>query len=160
MQQVRVRVRVRLRLRLRFRVRKPTGQGPKPGGTKLAGSVASSAPVPLSRKRSRDPDVPSGRPNADRAKAKPVGAPQVPKRAPKAAPVVTLVPVSLLLSTSGARAGREAAFRTDAAARRILDEQAVAERQRQQAEREASSANAVARSKESLRAAMLALAED
>ena len=153
-------------------VPKPAGPkpaGPKLAGPKLAGSVASTAPVPLSRKRSRDPDVPSGGPNPDRAKAKPggkegksprAGAQPAPKRAPKTAPVVTLVPVSSLLSTGGARAGREAAFRTDAAARRILDEQAVAERQRRQAEREASSANAVARSKESLRAAMLALADD
>ena len=150
-------------------VPKPAGQGLEPAGPKPAEGVASPAPVPLSRKRSRDPDAPSGRPDADRAAAKPGGkerrvprggAQPAPKCAPKAAPVVTLVPVSSLVSSGGARAGREAGFRTDAAARRILDEQAVAERQRREAEREASSANALARSKESLRAAMLALADD
>ena len=42
----------------------------------------------------------------------------------------------------------------------LIHDGAWAERQRREAEREASSANALARSKESLRAAMLALADD
>ena len=103
--------------------------------------------MPLTRKRSRDLDGPP---------------PSAAPAAPRAAPVATLVPVASLLGARAASTstGRGAASRGGVhggGARRLADEEK--ERQWRQEAREAQTVEAVAQSRESVRAAMRELAE-